>query len=427
MSALAKYLIINGFEVSGSDSSESSSTEYLKSLGCNVFIGHSERNVKGQDIIIYNSAIDENNPEMLKAKELRLCILKRVELLQMIISSFLKSVGFSGSHGKTTSTSMLSHILLSSGFGFTSHIGGYDNALGNLYQNGKDVFVTEVCEFNRNINFINCSVAVVLNIDNDHMNCYKDIYDLRDCFFGFLSRAEIPVINIDDELLAEYPRRAVTFAIKKKADYNATVIDEKRGKPLVRFYKNGKREFDIRLKISGEHNVYNALAAFATAKTMKIPTRSIIDGLNSFTGVKRRNELIGLNGNCKVIADYAHHPKEIECSLLSYKKQFKRFFVVFQPHTYTRTKYLFDDFIRVFKNTENYCIFKTYAARETADMGTDADTLAKALKCPYFDSFNALKDYIETIYQKYDAIIILGAGDLYDKVKNKICENETVR
>ncbi len=421
MSALAKYLVINGFSVSGSDKTKSESTEYLSEIGCEIFIGHNAKNVENSEVIIYNSAINCDNVELNHAIELKKCVLKRVELLNMILSSFEKSVGFSGSHGKTTATSIFSHILYNSDIGFTSHIGGFDNKLGNLYQSGKEIFATEVCEFDKNINNITVNIAVSLNIDNDHMNSYKDFDELKYAFFDFLNRANIAVVNIDDKSLYEYSinnKFSVTFStLDKSADYFAKILSEK-DKLSVRFFERSKKLFDVKLNTNCRFNVYNALSAVAVAKVVGISDKSIIDGLKGFCGVKRRNEVVGLINDCKVICDYAHHPKEIENILSSYDTENP--IVIFQPHTYSRTKLLFDDFIKVLSKVKNLILFKTYPAREDKSCGYNENDLAIKLDCLVYDNFKELFLKIKDLSFKNKIILVLGAGDLYDKIIDEI-------
>ena len=421
MSSLAKYLVINGFSVSGSDRVLSETTEYLSQIGCEIFIGHNAKNIENCDVIIYNSAINNDNVELKRAIELKKCVIKRVELLNMILSSFEKSVGFSGCHGKTTATSMFSHILYNSDIGFTSHIGGFDMKLSNLYQSGKEIFATEVCEFDKNINNLTVNIAVVLNIDNDHMNSYKDFNELKYAFFSFLDRATISVVNIDDKNLYEYSinnRFSVTFSmIDKTADYFAKVLYGK-DKLTVRFFERGKKLYDIRLNTNCNFNVYNALSAVAVAQIIGVPAKAIIEGLKGFLGVKRRNEVIAVINGCKIVCDYAHHPKEIESILSSYKNE--KPLVIFQPHTYSRTKLLFDDFVKVLSTVENLILFKTYPAREDINCGLDEKSLAKELKCRVFDDVFSLVIKIKELSLKNKIILLLGAGDLYDKIKNEI-------
>lgn len=426
MSALAKYLIINGFKVGGSDTQQNSISTYLQSLGCEIFAIHSENNIKNYNIIVYNSAINQTNPELVFAKKENKVIIKRIELLQMIAKGFESCIGISGSHGKTTTTAMLAHVLLHSQIGFTSHVGGIDNCLSNLYQNGKQIFLTEVCEFAKNIDFFTADVASVLNVDNDHLNCYKDIFDLKNHFYDFLYRAKIRVVNVDDESLANYSKTnaCVTFAMKKEADYTAKIICNNSNGIAVRFYEKDKKLFDIKLKVMGEYNVYNALCAVAIAKTVNISNKAIIQGISSFTGVERRNEFIGIIQKSKVFADYCHHPSEIKCLLNAYKTKNGKLTVVFQPHTYSRTKLLFKDFINVLGSIDNVVLYKTYPAREVMSDGYSAKFLADNIpQSRYFDNIESLMKHLKQTGKCNNTILILGAGDLYQLIKSKLQKN----
>lgn len=421
MSALAKYLIINGFSVFGSDKVKNDAIIYLEKIGCKIYPYQDKNNIVDCDIIIYNSAINENHPELAYARELNKCIIKRVELLQMIASSFDRTVGICGSHGKTTSCSILAHILFCSDLGFTSHIGGFDSELGNLYQTGKRVFLTEVCEFDKNINKLTTDLACALNIDMDHMNSYKNFNELKQAFFNYLDRANISIVNIDDENLLEYSKLnkfAVTYSLQNiESDYFAKVINQKNGL-IIRFFEKGKKLFDVKLNLFGYFNAYNCLCAVAISRLLEIPIKSIIEGLKGFKGVKRRNELVATINGCKIIADYGHHPKEIESIYSSYKNLEP--YVIFQPHTYSRTKFLFKDFIKVLRKIPKLILYKTYPAREEVKDGLTETDLANQINCKVVLSEIEIISKIKKLSAKNKVILVLGAGDLYDIIYEKL-------
>lgn len=417
MSALARFLLLSGYSVSGSDRTRSSMTDLLSELGAKVFIGHSAENAADADIIVYNSAIDSQNVELAEANRLGKTIIKRVELLSKLMREFNMTVGFCGCHGKTTSTSMFSHVLRAADSGFTCHIGGYDNDFGNLFVSGKDVFATEVCEFQKNIDYITSDIAVALNIDNDHMNSFSSFEDLKSSFYDYLDRSSTPIINADDRHLKFYGKRAVTFAVNESADYTANVSSSQSGMTF-KIYEHGKKLFEIKSKTLFAHDAYNMLAATAAARVLKIDERKIYLGLRSFKGIKRRNEFLGTLGGAQVFADYAHHPRELESSLKNYKLKSNNIIVVFQPHTFSRTKLLFNDFVDVLKQVDDLKLFKTYPARETPDMGTDAKTLSEAISgSKYYENINELTTDLKDEATKKNLIVILGAGDLYDLIK----------
>lgn len=419
---MAKYLLHKGFVVTGSDKKISDISKDLEDLGAKIVYFHDEGNVKGADVVIYNSAIKNDNPELNFAVDNKIPTFSRAQLLNLISKYFKYKIGVSGSHGKTTVTSLISHILYAAGSNFTAHIGGFDQVFGNFIEFGKQIFLSEVCEFNRNIDLFYPDLAVVTNIDNDHMNCYKDLNDLTETFFRFLNKADVKIINGDDVRLKNYQNNAVTFGLSS-GDY--TVNDVKRFKDSQSFtiIGIGGTRLEVTTPFSGDYYIYDILAAVAVCKTLKISDENVLDGLSNFKGVKRRNEFLGERNDVKYYADYAHHPSEISCYLKSVtsKMNLDEIYVVFQPHTYSRTKLLFNDFIEVFKDLKNLCLVKTYAAREVFDYDGSAEKLSKYLPdSVYFDDFISLYGWIDDNVPKGSIVLIVGAGDVYDFFSEKL-------
>lgn len=419
MSALAKYLSNHGFFVTGSDRFHSFATDELEYLGIKVFIGHKADNINGSDVVIYSSAIEKENPELLFAIKNKIPCFDRAELLNYLSKRFKFKIGVSGCHGKTTVTSMLSHILYSANCSFTAHIGGYDKKFGNLIDNGQRIFLTEICEFSRNINKFTADVAVALNIDNDHMNCYDSMEDLADTFYNFLDRSKYKIVNIDDKYLKKYRGSKITYGFKE-GDFYIKNLEYTKGTQTFTVMEYGRPILDISTNLPGRYSVLNLLAAVAASRSLGVNKDAVLKGIASFTGVKRRNEFIGRLKGAKVIADYAHHPSEIKCFLEGLKIN-GRLFVVFQPHTYSRTRLLFKDFIKALGGIENLYLYKTYAARENYDIEGSARKLADNLpKSKYYDDFDSLYEDLRNTIANDDTIIILGAGDLYERVCSKI-------
>lgn len=416
MSALAKFLKSLDFEVSGSDRQKSRITLELEKEGIQITYNHSGKKVLNYDVIIYNSAIEGNNQELQTAIKNNKIILKRAELLQIFANDCKVKIGISGCHGKTTATSILAHIINNSQYKFLAHIGGNDHKFNNLYYNGNDLFLSEICEFDRNIDLFDMDIAVCLNIDKDHLNSYKSFDDLKNSYFNFLNRATVRIINYDDEILSKYPNSAITVSINnQKADYFAKNIENIGEFLTFECYEKNELLAKIKLKAKGTHNIYNVLSGVAVSRYLNIDLKITLDGIASFCGIERRNEFLGYYNNNSLIADYCHHPKEIEATLKAYN-DCDNLFVIFQPHTYSRTKFLFDDFIKVLNNVKDLALYKTYPAREDASQGIEAITLAENLKkCVYLDNENQLKDYLDSLDNK--TVLILGAGDLYDIVK----------
>ncbi len=418
--SLAKHLIKKGFEVSGSDIKSSFLTQELVLSGAKISYGHNEEYCHNKDIVIYNSAISKDNPELKFAKDNNIPLLDRADLLNLVSKSFSKSVGISGSHGKTTVTSLLCHIFDYANLPFTAHIGGFDSVYGNYYYNGNKYFLSEVCEFNHNICKFSADMAVCLNIDNDHMDCYSSIDELSHTFFDFLDRGGTKIINFEDERLIKYRKDSISFGLTG-GDYhikNYYIKDDFGYFTLVGF---GKSLCEIKINPIGNYYIKNVLAAIASAKTIGISTDSIIGGIKNFRGVKRRNEYLGNLRGCKFIADYCHHPTEIKCFLSSKTEISENVFIVFQPHTYSRTKQLLSDFVTVFSSYANLYIYKTYAAREDYDFYGSAEYLSQFLpQSKYFDDFDNLFDVLSKQVKSDSIVYILGAGDIYDLVLNRL-------
>ena len=417
MSALAKFLSVCGYEVSGSDSTRGEETEALAFYGVRVYVGadRERRELEGADVVVYTDAIPLEHAELTRARELSKKIYARAELLSLICKEFPNVLAVAGSHGKTTCTSMCAHIFKHTGVGFTAHIGGEDGAFGNFCFSGEEYFVTEACEYKKNLLKINAKVAVLLNIDKDHMECYEDFDDLRACFAKYCLNAQTAFVCADDEncgKLGEFP----SFGIENVfADYRATELRASGEKYAFTVEEYGKAVCRIKLNAIGRCNVYNALAAFAATRSFGFNEREIAKGLESFTAVKRRFEKIGVYRGASVVCDYAHHPKEI-ASTIATAEGVRRgnLYVVFQPHTYSRTKLLMEEFIKTLRPVKNLMIYKTYPAREKYDGEGSAETLAQNLgNCLYAENVNVLKTWMKKTVKEGDLVLFLGAGDIY--------------
>ncbi len=419
-SVLAKYLISKGFVVSGSDIKLTSITSELENLGAVICTSNETKFINDCDILVVSSAIKSDNESLRLAKKLKKPIYKRSQLLKIITDCFNLNVGVAGSHGKTTATCMITHILDRAGVNFTSFIGGFDNSFGNFYNKANSqIFVSEVCEYDKNIYDYNASIGLVLNVDSDHLDTYKNMQNLKRAFFDYLDRSKIKIVCNDDEILKTYKGKKITYAIDNNATFKAVNLHEKSGKYSFDLIQDGKKQFKVNLSVYGKHNVLNALSAIAVAKELNIQNKYILEGLKTFKGVGRRFENLGKFGELKFIADYCHHPTEIKCTLTTLKQLFKGdYLVVFEPHTYSRTKLLFNDFINVFKG-ENPIIYKTFSAREKYDYLGSASYLAKNIKGATY--VNTFKNLLETI-KNYNVsnVVILGAGNLYSQIKDVI-------
>ncbi|MBQ9481810.1 MAG: UDP-N-acetylmuramate--L-alanine ligase, partial [Clostridia bacterium] len=309
MSAIAEYLIKKGCFVSGSDLTDGFETKKLRSLGARIFIGHDGKNVFGSDAVIYNSAVKPDNPELYAARKLGLPVVDRVAFLNKIADGFSLKIGVAGCHGKTTATAMLAGVLRQARKKFLMHLGGEDIDCGNMYFSGNDIFLTEVCEFNRNIDRFDTDVSCVLNVGFDHADCYRDIEDIKNAYYYFLDRSDFRIVNADDEYLSRYGKDALSFGLYR-GDIIARNVSLNGGMPEFQV-KYGGKDLKINLSVYGEHNVYNALCAVAAGKLLGISGETVAEGLERFKGIKRRFEKTGYINGAEVVCDYAHHPTEL--------------------------------------------------------------------------------------------------------------------
>lgn len=424
MSSLAKYLLRSGFTVQGSDVARSAYTDELIALGAKIFTGNSAESIENAQMVVFSDAIKADNPELAAARERGLYVVSRAELLKSVAENFKTVVGVGGCHGKTTVTCMLAHIFKRAKLKFTAHIGGEDCEFSNCALFGGEVFLSEVCEYKKNLLAFDCSLALCLNADADHLDCYKDYDELKNTYYEYLSRADKAVINIDDGALDDYSgTNAVGYGFGGNAEYSAANIECKNGKYRFDFCVVGKKACKINLCVLGKHNVYNALAAAATAAELGIKANDIKRGLYDFKGVKRRFENIGEINGAQVIIDYAHHPREIAAAYAAAEElNANRIITVFQPHTYSRTIFLKDEFLSVLGRIKNLYIYKTFAARESFTDGGSAFDLYRDLGSPtaYFDDFSALNAQLKSVLTGGDVLLVLGAGDLAEKFRAEL-------
>lgn len=423
MSGLARHFLSLGKVVSGSDNSLGDNIDSLKALGVKVFLGHDAKNVIGADVVVVSSAISSDNVELLSAMEKGILTVKRSHLLGKVISCYDKSIAVSGSHGKTTVTAMIGHVLLQGGKDPFILVGGCDACFGNYRKGSGEYVVAEACEYKRNFLDIFPKIAVVLNVDNDHGESYSGMVDMVNCFKQF-AKNSISVINADDKYAKDICNSTtITFGINNLADYYAkNVKKEGAGYSFIAYahnFKYGK----IKLSIPGEHNVYNALATFAVGDLCGVSFSKIKRAIESFCSVQRRNEYLGKFLGLDCYADYAHHPSEIGAMIKTFSEDGCDFIAVFQPHTYSRTKLLVNEFVNALSRCENLIIYKTYGAREDFDQLGSAKALCNQIKKAskkepfYVGSSNQLERVIGELADRNKRVVFLGAGDIYDIAK----------
>ena len=419
MSGLAKYMLRLGKKVGGSDISQSEYTDELLKNGVKIDFDHFEDDIENYDVIVYTDAINESNSRLVKAKNLSKLIISRGEFLYEVSRNFKFVIGVSGCHGKTTCCSMLTHIFAAADMNFTSHIGGKDLKYSNFYFTGNDIFITEACEYKKNFLYLKPNVAVILNSDADHIECYGSAEALKSAYLKF-SQSATQTISLYKDL----PEiSGLSFGFDKSADYFASNIKMRDGICTFTVYERGERLGEITLNTYGRHNVLNVLAATAVARHFGIAFDKIRDGLKNFIGVERRFEKLAEIRGVVYYADYAHHPNELRTSLKTMRKITKgKLLIVFQPHTYSRTKLLFGEFVKVLSSLPDLLIYKTFAAREYYDDAGSALTLAQSIKkASYGDCPDDIRDFISKA-EEGDTVMFLGAGDVYFIAK-QICNS----
>ncbi|QQS33392.1 MAG: UDP-N-acetylmuramate--L-alanine ligase [Acidobacteriota bacterium] len=429
MSGIAEVLANLDFEVRGSDANRSKNTERLESLGVKIYEGHSAENVADAEVVVYSSAIKKDNPEMVRARELGLPVIPRAEMLAELMTLKPYSIAVSGTHGKTSTTSMIATILGHAGVDPTTIVGGVVDTLGSNARLGEsEWFVTEADESDRSFLMLYPTIAVVTNIDKEHMESYKDMDDVIQCFTDFVNKVPFygaAVICLDDAniqaLIPNIKRRRITYGLTAQADVSARNIeytgdfgcgfDVVKGDTLL-----GK----IDLPVPGKHNVYNALAATAVAMELEVPFDQISAAFSHFKNANRRFQVKGEVNGILVVDDYGHHPTEIVATLEAAKKGSagRRTVVVFQPHRYSRTRDLMDDFVVAFNNADVVLLLDIYPASEQPIEGITAENLAENIRryghksITYIGGIETAAATVADILQPNDLVITLGAGSV---------------
>ena len=428
MSGLAEILLNAGFTVTGSDRAASDLTRKLESEGCTVYCGQRAENItEDVSLVVYTAAVKPDNPELARAKELNIPLMTRAELLGQIMKNYETSIAVSGTHGKTTTTSMLTSILLKADADPTVSVGGMLPSIGGNIRIGQSgCFVTEACEYTNSFLSFFPTISIILNIDADHLDFFKDLDDIRKSFTAFadlLPDDGLLVINSDIERYEEIAKnvkcKVVTVSSGSEADYTAKNISyNEKGCASFDVLHKGEKILEISLAVPGAHNISNALAAIAVCDHLKVPFSYIEDGIGEYTGTDRRFQYKGKIGEVTVVDDYAHHPTEIAATLAAAKNvPHKKLWVVFQPHTYSRTKALFDDFAKALSAADEVVLADIYAARENDDLGISSRDLEEAVKsygtlARYFGSFDEIENFLLQSCSPGDLLITMGAGDI---------------
>ena len=428
MSGLAEILMEEGFTVSGSDSQKSELTARLESRGAAVFYGQRAENIiEGIDVVVYTAAVHPDNPEYAQAVGKGLPMLSRAELLGQMMKNYKYAAGIAGTHGKTTTTSMVTEILMAAHRDPTISVGGILNSIGgNIRVGGSELFVTEACEYTNSFLSFYPNMEVILNIEEDHLDFFKDIQDIRHSFRLFAQRIPstgVLVINSDIERYEEITRglecRVVTVGRGAGSDYSAGHITyDEYARDTFDLMIRGEKAARITLGVPGEHNVYNALAAVALCRELGVDMAYIKEGLANFTGTNRRFEKKGEIHGITVIDDYAHHPREIAATLATAENYpHRKLWCVFQPHTYTRTKAFLDQFAESLSAADEVILADIYPARETDTLGISSADIAERIQARgvaarYFSTFDEIEKFILENCVQGDLLITMGAGDI---------------
>ena len=428
MSGLAEILLEEGFTISGSDSKKSPLTSLLESKGAKIYYGQRSSNISDSvQVVVYTAAIHPDNPEFACAKEKGIPMLTRAQLLGQIMRNYDTSIAVAGTHGKTTTTSMLSHILLKGECDPTISVGGILPAIGgNIRVGQSETFLTEACEYTNSFLSFFPTIGIILNIDADHLDFFKDIDDIRHSFRRFaqlLPADGALIINADtphyQDIIKDLSCKIITYGLEHEAQYQATDITyDKYGHASFTVLKDGRKAGSFYLKVPGSHNVSNALAAIALAQLLQIPDDVIVKGLGSFTGTDRRFQYKGEVAGVTIVDDYAHHPTEIQATLnAAHNYPHKKLWCVFQPHTYTRTKALLLEFAQALKLADHVVLADIYAARETDNLGISSQNLQARIQelgtpCEYFPTFDEIENFLLNNCEAGDLLITMGAGDV---------------
>lgn len=425
MSALAEVMLSEGVKVSGSDRSNSHIIKKLADNGAKIYISHDSKNITDDiDLVVYTSAISSDNPELLRAQELNLYIMDRAEFLGYIMRNYKNAICVSGTHGKTTTTGMLSSILIETDLNPTIFLGGEMDSLGgNLLKGSYDLMLTEACEYKRNFLKFNPTMEIILNIEEDHLDYYKDLSDIENAFVEYarlLPESGHLIVNVKHEdLFADLKCKVVTFGFDDSADYypgNITLTPV----PSYDLMYEGKKIARITLNIFGEHNISNSVAAAAACICLGIDTETLINGLYNFKGTHRRYEYRGVCNDAAVIDDYAHHPSEMKATLKTAKTYADgKIITVFQPHTFTRTKKLLNEFAEGLMLSDEVILLDIYAAREPDTGEIHSMDIINKMKeggkdGHYAESFEKAAEIIKSLAEEGDIIITMGAGNVYE-------------
>ena len=424
MSSLAHMLLDLGFRVSGSDTKASNLTEALENAGATISIGQSADNIQNPDLVCYTAAISATNPELVRARTLSVPVIERAELLGELMTQYRSPIAVAGTHGKTTTTSMLSLVLLEADTDPTILVGGELPQISGTFRLGKkDYLPFEACEYVESFLHFHPFLSIITNVEEDHLDYFSDINHIISSFRKFASLTSPSgciIVCSDDknacQVVQNTDKKVVFYGMRETdAEYTpGNLVLDKSGYPHFTVLRKGEALVELNLKVAGNHNIQNALAVTAAADFLGLPMAAVKRGLESFTGTKRRFEHLGRVNGCEIVDDYAHHPTEIRTTLESVQKMnYRETWVVFQPHTYTRTSSLLYDFAEVLPLADHVLIADIFPAREVYD-GTihSCDLAALIPGSIYMSDMSAIARYLKEHIQDGDLLITMGAGNV---------------
>lgn len=436
MCGIAEILLNLGYKISGSDLKSSETTEHLAKLGAQIFTGHQESNVKGADVVVISSAVKEENPEVKAAKLNKIPVIRRAEMLAELMRMKF-GIAIAGTHGKTTTTSMIGQILTEGGVDPTIIVGGRVLNLESNAKLGKGMYlVAEADEFDRSFLKLSPTIAVVTNLEAEHLDCYKNLDEIKTAFLEFMNKVPFygnVILCLNEaslqSLIPQIQRPVITYGTVPSADIEAYDIEFHETSSKFKVKVQGKEKGSLNLQVPGIHNVKNSLAALAVGLELEIPWEKIKKALQEFKGVNRRFEVKGVKDGIMVVDDYAHHPTEIEATLQAAKSGWdKRIIAVFQPHLYSRTKDFYPEFGKAFFNSDILIVTDIYPAREEPIPGVSGELVAEAAKKSghkqvfYVPKTTDVATFLKKLLKKEDLVITLGAGDIY-KVGQELLNN----